>query len=131
MVPSAVHTSRQSIRKITAMKSDYRISILTRRRLTPVDPSCSSSKITHWDYHLSSRLTADSSSSHLTLLLIYFEHLQIIDGNDTRQYALGSAIFRPPVIVIQGNRLIVRFFANGARASGYRATYSFFNGMPS
>ncbi|XP_046441188.1 uncharacterized protein LOC124192074 isoform X2 [Daphnia pulex] len=53
--------------------------------------------------------------------------IEISDSNEVRQYALGSSLFRPPVVLIQSYRMAIRFFANGGRASGYRASYRFIN----
>ena len=53
---------------------------------------------------------------------------QIYDVNRTRLRTFSSYSFRPPVIVTLGNELTMRFYANGGRAPGFKATYSFING---
>lgn len=54
---------------------------------------------------------------------------QVSDADGMKHYWLGSALFRPPVIMIRSKQITVRFVANGGRASGYRATYKFINGV--
>lgn len=50
-----------------------------------------------------------------------FAGLQFFDWNDKQIDAFTGAVFRPPVIITTGPRLLIRFHANGGIGLGYRA----------
>jgi len=54
--------------------------------------------------------------------------IEILDENNTRVRTLsGSLQFRPPVLIVNGNKMTLRYYVNGGRGLGYQATYTFLN----
>ncbi|XP_053676710.1 uncharacterized protein LOC128726892 [Anopheles nili] len=51
--------------------------------------------------------------------------MEFYDWNGQRLGAVSGAMFRPPVIQSSGPSMIIRFYANGGSALGYRALVSF------
>ncbi|XP_035793857.1 uncharacterized protein LOC118467456 isoform X2 [Anopheles albimanus] len=51
--------------------------------------------------------------------------MDFYDWNGQRLCAVSGAIFRPPVVQSTGPSMIIRFYANGGSALGYRALVSF------
>ena len=55
--------------------------------------------------------------------------IEVLDANNSRIHTLkGNLQFRPPILVINGSQLTLRFIVNGGRGLGYQATYTFLNG---
>ncbi|XP_052870346.1 uncharacterized protein LOC128275769 isoform X1 [Anopheles cruzii] len=53
--------------------------------------------------------------------------MDFYDWNGQRLCAVSGAIFRPPVVQSTGPSMIIRFYANGGSALGYRGQVSFLN----
>ena len=54
--------------------------------------------------------------------------IEVLNANNTRVYTLsGNLQFRPPILVINGSQVTLRFNVNAGRGLGYQATYTFLN----